>query len=191
MKKSDAYSKDTIRSCIDFLKSGFRRNCEKVHRRMLNIDLWKRVLRACASTAWILWSRTLTQPLETLKPIRFLFMIIKLSVSIVFHKSTPLISAVFLGSKLFYWSHVPGGKILLQFCSNKQSLFQKQNEKNAFLTVFRYFNQKAEIYKINQDAPSGGMIGAGNSELDKYVRHYKVFRVYAVYQDAYRVMRPV
>ena len=101
-----------------------------------------------------------------------------------------MISLVYLRSIIFYLSHVPGGINLSRLCFNKQYLPQKLKERERVFGC-RYIDQTAEIHKINQDALFGWMIGAGNSKLDKYFLHYKIFRVHAVFFDAYGYMRRV
>ena len=80
-----------------------------------------------------------------------------------------------------------------QICQNFVAVnycFPKNNTtKNAFLAVCRYLDENVDLREINERAPSGGKIGPGDSNLDKYLKFSKIMRLHAIFHDAHGYMR--
>lgn len=69
-------------------------------------------------------------------------------------------------------------------------LFPKNNRrKNAFLAVCYCIDKEINLRDVNDFAEFGGLIGPGNSCLDKYFRHFKLFRLHAIFHDAFGFMK--
>ena len=56
--------------------------------------------------------------------------------------------------------------------------------KNLFLAACHCFDPKICLQDMNDLYPHGGLIGYGNSRLDKVFRYSKVFRLHAILHDA-------
>ena len=56
--------------------------------------------------------------------------------------------------------------------------------KNYFLAVCRSLNKNVDLDKINREAPFGGLIGVGDSKLEKLLNWSKIFRLHATFHDA-------
>ena len=61
--------------------------------------------------------------------------------------------------------------------------------KNAFLAVCYSLNKDISLHEINEVATYGGLIGPGNSCLDGFFNHFKVFRLHAIFHDAFGFMK--
>ena len=61
--------------------------------------------------------------------------------------------------------------------------------KNAFLAVCYSLNKDISLYEINELAKYGGLIGQGNSGLDKFLNRFKLFRLHAIFHDAFGFMK--
>ena len=69
-------------------------------------------------------------------------------------------------------------------------MFSKNSRrKNAFLAVCYCLNNEVDIEEINELVPFGGLIGPGNSGLDAWFKHFKIFRLHAIFHDAFGFMR--
>ena len=68
-------------------------------------------------------------------------------------------------------------------------LFPKiSRRKNASLAVWYSINKEINLHFINEMAEFGGLIGPGNSILDRYFRSFKLFRLHAISHDAFGFM---
>ena len=56
--------------------------------------------------------------------------------------------------------------------------------KNYLLAVCRSFDKNADLEKINREVPFGGLIGVGDSKLEKLLNWSKFFRLHATFHDA-------
>ena len=56
--------------------------------------------------------------------------------------------------------------------------------KNYFLAVCRSLDKSVDLDKINREAPFGGLIGVGDSKLEKLLKWSKNFRLHATFHDA-------
>ena len=69
-------------------------------------------------------------------------------------------------------------------------LFPKNSRrKNAFLAVCYSINKEINLHFINEMAEFRGLIGPGNSILDRYFRYFKLFRLHAIFHDAFGFMK--
>lgn len=69
-------------------------------------------------------------------------------------------------------------------------LFPKNTRrKNAFLAVCYCINNEIKLHDVNALAEFGGLIGPGNSKLDQYFKHFKIFRLHAIFHDAFGFMK--
>ena len=69
-------------------------------------------------------------------------------------------------------------------------LFTKNSRrKNAFLAVCYCLDKNVNLHDINDLAPYGGLIGPGNSFMDTWFKHSKVFRLHAIFHDAFGFMK--
>ena len=60
-------------------------------------------------------------------------------------------------------------------------LFPKNSRrKNAFLAVCYSINKEVNLHFVNEMAEFGGLIGPGNSFLDRYFTYFKLFRLHAI-----------
>ena len=66
---------------------------------------------------------------------------------------------------------------------------KKSRRKNAFLAVCYCLNNEVDFEEINELAPFGDLIGPGNSGLDAWFKHFKIFRLHAIFHDAFGFMR--
>ena len=53
-----------------------------------------------------------------------------------------------------------------------------------FLAACRKFKPDIDLHQALQDCPHGGIIGIGDSKLDRLFRRSKVFRLHAILHDA-------
>ena len=56
--------------------------------------------------------------------------------------------------------------------------------KNYFLAVCRSFDKNVDLDKINREVPFGGLIGVGDSKLEKLLNWSKIFPLHATFHDA-------
>ena len=69
-------------------------------------------------------------------------------------------------------------------------LFPKNTRrKNAFLAVCYSINNEINLQFVNQFAGFGGLIGPGESNLDHFFKCSKIFRLHAIFRDAFGFMR--
>ena len=69
-------------------------------------------------------------------------------------------------------------------------LFPKNTRrKNAFLAVCYSINIEINLQFVNQFAEFGGLIGPGESKLDHFFKCSKIFRLHAIFHDAFGFMR--
>ena len=69
-------------------------------------------------------------------------------------------------------------------------LFPKNTRrKNAFLAVSYSINNEINLQFVNQFAEFGGLIGPGESKLDHFFKCSKIFRLHALFHDAFGFMR--
>ena len=69
-------------------------------------------------------------------------------------------------------------------------LFPKNTpRKNAFLAVCYSLNSEINLRYVNELAEFGGLIGRGNSNLDFFFKCFKVFRLHAIFHDAFGFMK--
>ena len=61
--------------------------------------------------------------------------------------------------------------------------------KNAFLAVCCCIDKVINLCEINDMVNFGGLKGPGNSILDKYLKHFKIFRLHAIFHDAFGFMK--
>ena len=66
---------------------------------------------------------------------------------------------------------------------------ENSQRKNAFLAVCWCLNKEVNLHDINDLAPFGGLIGPGDSLMDKWLKHFKIFRLHAIFHDAFGFMR--
>ena len=70
------------------------------------------------------------------------------------------------------------------------SIFPKNTRrKNAFLAVCYSLNKDISLHEINELAIYGGLIGPGNSGLDKFLNRFKLFRLHVIFHDAFGFMK--
>ena len=69
-------------------------------------------------------------------------------------------------------------------------LFPKNTRrKNAFLAVCYSINNEINLQFVNQFAEFGGLIGPCESKLDHFFKCSKIFRLHAIFHDAFGFMR--
>jgi len=69
-------------------------------------------------------------------------------------------------------------------------LFPKNSKrKNAFLAVCYCIDKEINLHDINDLVPYGGLIGPGDSRMDIWFKHSKLFRLHAIFHDAFGFMR--
>ena len=69
-------------------------------------------------------------------------------------------------------------------------LFPKNSRrKNAFLAVCYSLNNEINLRYVNELAEFGGLIGPGNSNFDFFFKFFKVFRLHAIFHDAFGFMK--
>ena len=61
--------------------------------------------------------------------------------------------------------------------------------KNLFLSACFCWDSRLSLQEMDQKIKFGGMIGYGDSYLEYLFRHFKVFRLHAILQDAARAVR--
>ena len=61
--------------------------------------------------------------------------------------------------------------------------------KNAILAVCYSLNKDISLHEINELALYGGLIGPGNSGLDKFLNRFNLFRLHAIFHDAFVLMK--
>ena len=61
--------------------------------------------------------------------------------------------------------------------------------KNAFLAVCYCLDKNVNLHDINDFAPYGGLIGPGKSYMDRCLNYFKLFRMHAVFHDAFGFMK--
>ena len=66
----------------------------------------------------------------------------------------------------------------------KNEYSQNGARKNYFLATCSVLDPDIDLKFTNEDAEYGGIIGIGNSHLDKYLKQFKLFRLHAVLHDA-------
>ena len=65
-----------------------------------------------------------------------------------------------------------------------QSFVGNTKRTKYFLAVGRSFDKKVDLDNISREVPFGGLIGVGDSKLDKLLNRSKVFRLHATFHDA-------
>ena len=76
-------------------------------------------------------------------------------------------------------------KEILEFEKEISQLFVGNTRgKNYFLAVCRSFDKNADLDKINREAPFRGLIGVGDSKLEKLLNWSKIFCLHATFHDA-------
>ena len=61
--------------------------------------------------------------------------------------------------------------------------------KNAFLGVCYCLDKNVNLHDINDFAPYGGLIGPGKTYMDRCLKYFKLFRMHAVFHDAFGFMK--
>ena len=61
--------------------------------------------------------------------------------------------------------------------------------KNAFLAVCYCLGKTVNLHAINDFPPYGGLIGPGKSYMDRCLKYFKLFRMHAVFDDAFAFMK--
>ena len=61
--------------------------------------------------------------------------------------------------------------------------------KNAFLAVCYSLNKDISLHEINELAIYGDLLGPGNSSLDTFLNRFKLFRLHALFHDAFGFMK--
>ena len=61
---------------------------------------------------------------------------------------------------------------------------ENADRKNYFLAACKLFNPNVDLKIAIESRPYGGLIGMGNSLLDKYFNRWKILRLHAVIHDA-------
>lgn len=68
---------------------------------------------------------------------------------------------------------------------SRNPLFSKNSRrKNYFLAVCQHVLPDIDLKKVDEETPYGGLIGIGDSWLEKLLGGFKLFRLHAVYHDA-------
>ena len=71
---------------------------------------------------------------------------------------------------------------VFRFYSELKFRFTKNTvRKNLFLCVCHCLDENIPLHEMDQEFPFGGLIGYGDSHLDKIFRFSKVFRLHAIY----------
>ena len=74
---------------------------------------------------------------------------------------------------------------IVEFEKRNQSTFcWKYKKEKFFLAVCRSFDKNVDLDKINREVPFGGLIGVGDSKLEKLLNWWKIFRLHATFHDA-------
>ena len=69
-------------------------------------------------------------------------------------------------------------------------LFPKNTRrKNAFLTVCYSINNEINLQFVNHFTEFGGLVGPGESKLDHFFKCSIIFRLHAIFHDAFGFMR--
>ena len=69
-------------------------------------------------------------------------------------------------------------------------LFPKNSQhKKSFLAVCWCLNKEFNLHDINELAPFVGLIGPGESLMDKWLKHFGLFWLHAIFHDAFGFMR--
>ena len=63
--------------------------------------------------------------------------------------------------------------------------------KNAFLAVYYCLDKNVFLYVINDMAPIGGLIGIPESYTDRCLSFIKIWRMHAVFDDAFAFMKSI
>lgn len=61
--------------------------------------------------------------------------------------------------------------------------------KNLFLATCYQLGAVFDLEDVSEECPHGGLIGIGDSKLEKYFRKFKVFRLHAALHDASGYMK--
>lgn len=75
-------------------------------------------------------------------------------------------------------------EIIKHYQSIKLDFISNSTRKNYFLSACFTLNNQINLELVNEDAVFGGLIGIGNSQLHKYLRSLKLFRLHAILHDA-------
>lgn len=74
---------------------------------------------------------------------------------------------------------------VFRFYSGLKLRFTKNTvRKNLFLSVCHCLDENISLHEMDQKFPFGGLIGYGDSYLDKFLKMSKVFRLHAILHDA-------
>ena len=71
----------------------------------------------------------------------------------------------------------------------KLSFEQKSVRKNLFLSACFCWDSRPSLRQMDQNFKFGGTIGYGNSYLELFFRHFKMFRLHAILHDAAGAVR--
>ena len=74
---------------------------------------------------------------------------------------------------------------VFRFYSGLKLCFTKNTvRENVFLSVCHCLDENFSLHEIDQEFPFGGLIGYGDSHLDKIFCSSKVFRLHSILHDA-------
>lgn len=79
--------------------------------------------------------------------------------------------------------------IVCFFHSIKKDYPENSARKNFFLSTVFLIDAKADLDSYNENFEYGGLIGIGDSYLDKILKYSKIFRLHAVLHDACGAVR--
>ena len=79
-------------------------------------------------------------------------------------------------------------KVLNNFEIVSKHFPRSETTKNAFLAVCMFIEPNSDL-QVNILAPHVGLIGPGDSRLHKYLKHLKILRTHAAFQDAFGFMK--
>ena len=71
----------------------------------------------------------------------------------------------------------------------KKHFEDNTERKNFFLAVCYFHDPIVDLKLINEKAPFGGIIGIGDSKLEKVFGKFKIFKLHAVLHDAAGFMK--
>ena len=86
--------------------------------------------------------------------------------------------------------HLLGSEALKNNFDLLNYIFPKNlRRKNAFLAACYSLNKDVSLHKIIELAIYGGLIGPGHSGLDNFLNRFKLFRLHAIFHDAFGFMK--
>ena len=80
-------------------------------------------------------------------------------------------------------------QVLTQFDHLSKKFEHNTTSKNAFLAICSFVDPRCDNELVNKLAPFGGIIGPGDSFLHKYLKHFKILRIHAIFHDAFGFMK--